>query len=1034
MSGDRRSAGFLQWRNWSLPTKLAAVVLVPVLFAITLGVGQIQWQVQQADDYGRVAQVLDAEKQIEPLTSGLQRERNRAVDALVGDGQMSSYTDQIAATDKAAEDLRFVITDNDIYTDVVGERFTEARRALDALGAVRAGVQAHRVTAVQAIGAYSQAVRAGLALDRALTTSVADPRISSSATAMTDLLGLTEEVRLQQALVLSGLDDGSLDAATLDNLSGSRARLLSKINDAGSGVAKHWQQRLQQQLQVPAIVQRNQMLAAIISESTDNKSSGGFSVSREAWNSSSDGSAATIEGGRGELAAEIRSIAQGLADDASNRAGWDSVLLLASLIAAAGVIIMITRQLLGSLRELRIGALDAAEYDLPQAVTAVREGKGSDAEVPPLPVSTTEEVGQVARAFDEVNRQALRLAVEQADLRRGYSDAFVSVSRRSQALLERQLRLFEELEQDEEDPDQLSRLFQLDNLATRMRRNNENLMVLSGSDLARRFTQPTDLADVLRSAVSEIEQYPRIAVQPTPAVKLRGNTASDLVRLTAELMDNGANFSAPDTVVTVSSYQSGDGTVVLDILDNGIGMGDEDLAEANERLARVAEDDISTSRRMGLFVAGRLAARHGISVELHGGPDVEGVRATVLVPAEHVVSSQAGPSQAPPSAQPAQVNGHSLPGLHNPGTFPGSSSLAGPGSPLPQRMPDRNRPEDSGWQTQEPSFTGIQDSGAHDFSGHDFGAQDFGGQDFGAQDFSSQDYDNANQPTSLFEPIFPQDQGESSGQFDGTSFFEPAGGGQSNDFFTPAGPEDAPTNSFFGSSLDADRPAAEEAPEPAPEPVRNDLAGQWFMPAASDSVSETGEFHWPETRDGDSALFTSGASEDDEPQLTSSGLPQRKPRNKPAEPAEDAQQGGGQGRSAEDISKQLARGGVQFGSTDPDSAFKPWPPDPSEPAPELPEAKPWIPQTPEAQAWDFAADKAREAAEAAANPQETSFTSAGLPRRKPKANLVPGSVSSQSQQPSQPRRLQRDPNALRSRLSDFQGGVSRGRHRMTDEG
>ncbi|TDC95783.1 sensor histidine kinase [Saccharopolyspora aridisoli] len=1005
MSGDRRSAGFLQWRNWSLPTKFAAVVLVPVLFAITLGVGQIQWQVDQADQYGRVAQVLDAEDQVEPLTSGLQLERNHAVENLVGDGEISAFTEQVGATDKAAENLRGILTENDVYTDVVHERFAETRKALDGLAAVRAGVQARRVTAMQAVSAYSQAVRASLALDRALTTSVADPQISSTATALTDLLSLTEEVRLQQALVLSGLRDGSLDASTLDNLSGSRARLLSKINDASSGVAKHWQQRLAEQLQVPAVVQRNQMLAAIVMESTDRKSSGGFSVEREAWNSASDGSAATIEGGRGELAAEVRTAAENLADDASDRAGWDSVTLLASLIAAAGVIIMITRQLLGSLRELRIGALDAAEYDLPSAVTAVRQGKGADAEVPPLPIDTTEEVGQVARAFDKVNRQALRLAVEQADLRRGYSDAFVSVSRRSQALLERQLRLFEELEQDEEDPDQLSRLFQLDNLATRMRRNNENLMVLSGSDLARRFTQPTELADVLRSAVSEIEQYPRIAVQPTPSVKLRGNTASDLVRLVAELMDNGANFSAPDTVVTVSSYQSGDGTVVLDVLDNGIGMGDDDLVSANQQLARVAEDDISTSRRMGLFVAGRLAARHGISVELHGGPDVEGVRATVLVPAEHVVSAQpSGQSQMPPAAPPAQVNGHSLPGLQS--SFPG----AGAGSPLPQRVPDQHRPEDDGWQTHEPAWAqNDEPSWAH----------------------SDEDY-NANAPTSLFEPVFPNDQAERSGQFDGSGFFD-SGSGQANDFFAPAGGEDSQTNSFFGSSLDYDQPAAgDETDEPADEPARDDLAGQWFMPAASDSISETGEFRWPETQDGDSALFTSAKpAEDDEPQLTSSGLPQRKPRNRAA--AEPAAEEAGKSRSAEDISKQLAHNGVQFGHTDTKSAFQPWPPDPSEQAPELPQAQPWIPQTPEAQAWDFAADKAREAAEAAANPQETSFTSAGLPRRKPKANLVPGSVSDQSEQPSQPRRFQRDPNALRSRLSDFQGGVSRGRHR-SDEG
>ncbi|TWF92557.1 nitrate- and nitrite sensing domain-containing protein [Saccharopolyspora dendranthemae] len=1000
MSGGRRSAGFLQWRNWSLPTKLAAVVLVPVIFAITLGVGQIQWQVEQSDDYGRVAKVLDAEKQMEPLMSGLQLERNHAVENLVGDGQISQFTDQIAATDKAAETLRLTLTETDVYTEVVQERFAETRRAMDSLTAVRAGVQARKVTANQAIGAYSQAVRAMLGLDRALTTSVADPAISSTATALTDLLGLTEEVRLQQALVLSGLSDGSLDPPTLDNLSGSRARLLSKINDASSGVAKHWQQRLMQQLQVPAIVQRNQMLASVIMESTDSKSSGGFSVQREAWNATSDGSVKTIESGRGELATEVRTVAQGLADDASDRAGWDSVMLLASLIAAAAVIIMITRQLLGSLRELRIGALDAAEYDLPQAVTSVREGKGAEADVPPLPVSTTEEVGQVARAFDEVNRQALRLAVEQADLRRGYSDAFVSVSRRSQALLERQLRLFEELEQDEEDPDQLSRLFQLDNLATRMRRNNENLMVLSGSDLARRFTQPTELADVLRSAVSEIEQYPRIAVQPTPSVKLRGNTASDLVRLVAELMDNSANFSAPDTVVTVSSYQSGDGTVVLDVLDNGIGMGDDDLADANQRLSRVAEDDISTSRRMGLFVAGRLAARHGISVELHGGPDVEGVRATVLVPSEHVVSAQqSGSSQMPPSTPPAQVNGHSLPGLQTSGSFPGA------GAPLPRRIPEQ--PEDNGWKTEEPAWQGQDPSWEQQYD---------------------QDY-NANAPTSLFEPIFPHEQGEHSGQFDG-GYFGAEADDQANDFFTPAGGDDSRTSSFFGSSLDYE-PQDHEAEEPAPEPVRNDLAGQWFMPAASDSISETGEFHWPETKDGDSALFTSEQPADDEPSLTSSGLPRRKPRNpSPAEPAEEAPQS----RSAGDISKQLAHNGVQFGRTDQETAYKPWPPEPGEQAPELPQAQPWIPQTPEAQAWDFAADKAREAAESAANPQETSFTSAGLPRRKPKANLVPGSVSDQSQQPSQPRRFQRDPDALRNRLSDFQGGVSRGRHRMTDEG
>ena len=249
---------------------------------------------------------------------------------------------------------------------------------------------------------------------------------------------------------------------------------------------------------------------------------------------------------------------------------------------------MITRQLLRSLHQLRRSALDAADYELPEAVDRIRAG-AKDTDLEPVPVDTSDEIGQVARAFDAVNRQALRLAAEQSDLRRGYSEVFVSVSRRSQGLLERQLRLFEELEQDEEDPDQLSRLFQLDHLATRMRRNNENLMVLSGHDLARRFVRPTDLADVLRAAVSEIEQYPRVVVQPPPQVKLLGHAASDLVRLLAELLDNAANFSAPHTQVTVAGHHRDDGALVIDIVDQGIGMSEADREEANARLAADGE-------------------------------------------------------------------------------------------------------------------------------------------------------------------------------------------------------------------------------------------------------------------------------------------------------------------------------------------------------------------------------------------------------------------------------------------------------------
>ncbi|GGI68863.1 hypothetical protein GCM10011581_02340 [Saccharopolyspora subtropica] len=951
----RTRDALVQWRNWSLPTKLAAVVLVPVIFAITLGIGQIRWQVDKAAEYDRVARVLDAMEQIEPLIAGVQQERTRSVEYLVGDADAAALDEPTAATDRAAADLGRIFAEPGVHAAVVDDRYRELRPQLDGLARLREQVRAHQIDPNRTIAAYSGVITAVLSLDRALTSTVADRTLSSNATAMQDMLGLAEEVRLQQAWVLTGLSEGSLGEQALDSLNGSRARLLGKINDARSTVAAHWQQRLDRTLVDPRILGRNQMLTAIMVESTDNRYTGGYSVKRDAWNAASDASVALIGQGHGDLATDVRNTAARLEDEASDAAGWDSVLLLSALIAAAAVIIAITRQLLGSLRELRRAALDAADHALPEAVANIRRGRTADATVAPVPVDTTDEVGQVARAFDEVNQQALRLASEQADLRRGFSDVFVSVSRRSQSLLEQQLRLFEELEQDEEDPDQLARLFQLDHLATRMRRNNENLMVLSGHDLARRFTQPTDLADVLRAAVSEIEQYPRVMMQPPPAVKLRGHTASDLVRLVAELLDNAANFSAPDTTVTVSSYQAGDGTVVLDVLDQGIGMGHKELAAANERLARVDEDDLTTSRRMGLFVAGRLAVRHDISVELHGGPDVEGVRATVMIPAEHVVSVEQSPALQPPAAQPARRNGHAHPDLPTSGMLPNRAA-----EPEPQPDPAPR---------QEPAAA------------------------------------------SLFEPT--EVDSPTAHLFDA--------------------PLDIPEQPRAVSS-DFDWPGAEpEPPQDREEPIFQEVSTQWFQPASENpyfrAQAESDEFSWPgaeaeppagsEPAVDDSPRFPS--AEPEEPQVTAAGLPRRKPRSQVANR-----------RSPEDISRRLAEfhNGVQFGQRTAQQTPVETSDAGSWSAPEPP-ADDRQPETSTADAWHFAADKAREAAEAAANPQPTSFTQAGLPRRTPKAHLVPGSVA--SSEPQSRRSFRRDADTLRGRLADFQSGVSRGRHRATDE-
>ncbi|MGW3470778.1 nitrate- and nitrite sensing domain-containing protein [Saccharopolyspora sp. NPDC000995] len=975
----------VHWRNWSLPTKLAAVVLVPVIFAITLGIGQIRWQVDKAAEYDLVEQVLNTVGRVDPLVVSIQQERSRAVEFLVGDREFGPIEEQAAAVDRVAADLGQHLSSSDVATGIVADRYGELRPLLDGLGQLRQQVRDHRIGEAKAIDEYTRVISSVLALDRALSSMVADRSLSSTATALQEMMGLTEEVRLQQAWVLTGLTEGELKPLALESLNGSRARLQSKITDARSTVAANWQQRLDQTLTAPAIIDRDNMLRAIMTESTDNVYSGGFSVKRDAWNSGTEVSVALIDQERGDLAADVRTTASRLEDEASSAAGWDSVLLLSALIAAGAISVAIARQLLGSLHVLRSSALDAAEYELPAAVASIREGRVADAVVEPFPVDTTDEVGQLARAFDEVNQQALRLAVEQADLRRGYGEVFVSISRRSQSLLERQLRLFEQLEQDEEDPDQLARLFQLDHLATRMRRNNENLMVLSGSDLARRFTQPTGLADVLRAAVSEIEQYPRVVVQPPPSVKLRGHTASDLVRLVAELLDNAASFSAPDTTVTVSSYQAGDGTVVLDVLDQGIGMGHEELARANERLAQVDEDDLATSRRMGLFVAGRLAVRQGVGVELHGGPDVEGVRATVMIPAEHVVSVESGPALVPPAAAPGQRNGHPHTDLPTSGV-------------LPRRDEQPVVAQDSSpWQESASA--------------------------------------------SLFESSVPDREDSPTARL----------------FDAPIDVPQQPR--AMSSDLGVDWPDAEPPAErPATEsPVFTEVSTQWFQPASENpylkSRDESGEVSWPSAEDDElaaSAGFQQNSSflardrQAEEPSFTSSGLPRRVPRGQSAaDPAADKP-----ARSPEDISRTLAHNGFQSGyrakvlaetsesgscmqepsgqdswASEP-AGLDDWGLAPAEPQQRVPDTSRGT--------WSFATDRAREAAEAAANSEPTSFTQAGLPLRTPKAHLVPGSVA--DPKPREATTFQRDADQLRGRLADFQSGVSRGRHRATDEG
>ena len=283
---------------------------------------------------------------------------------------------------------------------------------------------------------------------------------------------------------------------------------------------------------------------------------------------------------------------------------------LFAVVASIIVSITTTRTLMRQLDKLRSSARDLADQRLPGVVDRLGRGEKVDvtAEAPPLEFGD-DEIGQVGHAFNSVQETAIRTAVEQAELRRGIRDILLSLARRSQALVHRQLTLLDGMERREDDTKELEDLFRVDHLATRMRRNAENLIVLSGATPARGWRRPVPMIDVVRSSVAEVEDYTRVTVMPMGEVALAGRAVGDIVHLLAELIENAVSFSPPYTQAQVSGHAVAHG-YVLEIEDRGLGMTDEILADINERVTNPPEFNLSSSAHLGLYVVGRLAMRY----------------------------------------------------------------------------------------------------------------------------------------------------------------------------------------------------------------------------------------------------------------------------------------------------------------------------------------------------------------------------------------------------------------------------------------
>ncbi|WP_017609654.1 sensor histidine kinase [Nocardiopsis xinjiangensis] len=392
---------------------------------------------------------------------------------------------------------------------------------------------------------------------------------------------------------------------------------------------------------------------------------------------------------------------------------WSAALLRVSLgVAAAGAVLVAgmvaiavvgrsSRRLTGRLARLRGQILDRDD-DLPEIIDRAQRGERVEVqdELPPLDECGEDEVGQVAEAFDSAQLAAVEAAVRQAEIRRGANRAFLGVAFRNQALVQRQLRLLDEIEHDEQDPDALHRLFQLDHLATRGRRYADNLIILGGGQANRRRSKHRPLVDVLRAAIAETEDFGRVRLTSAPRILMHGQAVADVVHLLAELVENATQFSPAESHVDVSCSPVVGGLVV-EVEDRGLGMSEQGYAKAEHTLSRPPEFDVMAlpeDPRLGLFVVSCLAERHGVQVWLRPSP-YGGTRATTLIP-ESVLE----PPETP-------IPGIEASGTPNPdGRRQELDTPAPSGSqrPLPQRTPRVPAGLGSPEAVRNPAGTGPQ--------------------------------------------------------------------------------------------------------------------------------------------------------------------------------------------------------------------------------------------------------------------------------------------------------------------------------------
>ncbi len=643
LSGTKGKSGFVKravatlsgLRHWRVQWKLVVVVVGPTLVAVVLAVNSAFSSWSSVADYGQASDLVRVHNQINNLVDGLQQERDvtaiyvasgRQVDEDEVDAARSAVTDQV-------KEYRAAI--GGIDTDGSPALADDVRRADDALNGlefVRNAVTSASLTEGAIRATYTDIIAKLFALvtfDPAGTNS----RLAGDLRVLGDIFQIKEYASQARAELGAIVTTGAFTIGTLQDFTGVLARQRAAVDALQSDADDQQRTRYANSVQGVAVSQVQTDQTNAVEQATAEQlpidPAASFTAATEKLKLLRDAQSQLLDGAILDI--------DGFHDDALLSA-WIAIGTLALVVLLAVVVsTAVARSMSRSLRRLRSSALHVAEDWLPEVTQRMRYTNVEQmaaVHVARVEVDADDEIGEVARAFDSITAACARLVRDQVELRVSMNSGFINLARRNQLCAERILRALDEWEQDELDTERLQKLFVIDHLATRMRRTDDSLMVIAGAQSITKRTGPRALDEVVGAALSEVEHYTRVVRRVAgDGVVVVGHAVPDVVHLLSELLDNATTFSPPSSQVTVAFMRTPTypGAVVVLVRDHGVGLSPQRFTELNHRITSPEAIDGSMVRSMGLIVAGRLAARHGISVRL-GPTDGGGVTATVVLP------------------------------------------------------------------------------------------------------------------------------------------------------------------------------------------------------------------------------------------------------------------------------------------------------------------------------------------------------------------------------------------------------------------